>query len=206
MLRRASEDFSLNMGVGLVGGLSGKILASAPCAVGYGMDKMLIYMICSEEDWSVGVLLNKPDKIHKAANVLIEEGIEEQDLSSVLSSINAIGSSCAKGFYILESPVILCSDLEQCSLDRISIYFSMRQFLLEQHKRDIKPRNFIVSGGLVMWHTEHMEREIMAEDWLIVDATPEMVFASKCKDKWARVVRDVGIVNYGSFVNFCGQA
>ncbi len=54
------------------------------------------------------------------------------------------------------------------------------------------PRYNLIALGYSSWSPRQLEREIVFNNWLVVDPTPDLLFKTKDEEKWQRAVDELG--------------
>ena len=67
------------------------------------------------------------------------------------------------------------------------------------------PKDKLIALGYSFWQPRQLEAEIFANDWLVVDADKEIIFATEDDLKWQRAL-DEAHINLDRFVNFTGHS
>lgn len=67
------------------------------------------------------------------------------------------------------------------------------------------PKDKLIALGYSFWQPRQLEAEIFANDWLVVDADKEIIFATEDDLKWQRAL-DEAHINLNRFVNFTGHS
>lgn len=67
------------------------------------------------------------------------------------------------------------------------------------------PKDKLIALGYSFWQPRQLEAEIFANDWLVVDADKEIIFATEDDLKWQRAL-DEAHINLNRFVNFTGRS
>lgn len=67
------------------------------------------------------------------------------------------------------------------------------------------PKDKLIALGYSFWQPRQLEAEIFANDWLVVDADKEIIFATEDDLKWQRALDEANI-NLERFVNFTGRS
>ncbi len=55
------------------------------------------------------------------------------------------------------------------------------------------PKDNLIALGYASWSPNQLEQEIIANSWLVVPATPELVFKTKDEDKWQAALASIGV-------------
>ena len=54
------------------------------------------------------------------------------------------------------------------------------------------PRYNLIALGYSSWSPKQLEKEIIYNNWLVVDPTPELLFKTKDEEKWQRAIDELG--------------
>ena len=67
------------------------------------------------------------------------------------------------------------------------------------------PKDKLIALGYSFWQPRQLEAEIYANNWLVIDADKEIIFATEDDLKWQRAL-DEAHINLDRFVNFTGRS
>jgi len=74
-----------------------------------------------------------------------------------------------------------------------SIYLTLSRDVLDAMASGEGPRKSLVALGYAGWEPGQLEDEILANSWLNVTATPDIVFDLPFADRWSAAARSLGI-------------
>ncbi len=170
--------------------LTGKLLMAMPGMQDPRFDTTVILVCAHSDDGAMGLILNKT--------------MPDLSFESLLSQLKIPTSS--KGHDILvhfggpvergRGFVLHSSDYHRKSATMvIEGGYSMTATLdvLEAMAVGNGPSSALLTLGYSGWGPGQLEAEIARNDWLIADATSDIIFAADDRTKWARALRQLGI-------------
>ena len=170
--------------------LAGKLLIAMP-GMGDPRFAHTVILICaSSEERSMGLILNRPAKDIKFANLLEQLGIPLAEQGRDIRVHFGGPVDRGRGF------VLHSGDYEGSSATlAVEGGFGMTATLdvLEALAQGEGPEVAILALGYAGWGPGQLEAEIARNDWLIADAAAELVFSGDDAGKWMAALRGMGI-------------
>ncbi len=65
--------------------------------------------------------------------------------------------------------------------------------ILETLGGEDSPENSLVALGYSSWEPGQLEREIMENSWLTVEASPKLIFDTPINERWAAAAKLIGV-------------
>ena len=172
------------------GTLTGKLLIAMPGMGDPRFDRSVIFMCSHGEDGALGLIVNKPTPAVRFSELLEQLDI---DVGPDAASIDVhFGGPVENGRgFVLHSNDY---DANSSTLE-IGRAFGMTATLdiLEDIARGTGPDQAILALGYSGWGPGQLEAEIRENGWLVVDASPALVFAGEDEGKWAAALSSIGV-------------
>lgn len=168
--------------------LTGSFLVSTPQMPDPRFEEHVIYICAHNEEGAMGVAINQPNPAFSLAEILRSANlpVPEGSLPPVY-----IG-----GPVELESAFILyLSDyIAQYKLDvSTTVSLTRETKVLEDIAKGRGPNNYLFILGYTGWGPGQLEHELMANGWLNVPASDEIIFKQPDKFKWKAAAMQYGI-------------
>lgn len=167
--------------------LSGKLLVAMPALGDPRFDRSVIFLCVHSEQGSMGLIINKPVPDLSFVNLLEQLGIPDAGGQCPIHFGGPMEG--ARGF-VLHSPA-----METVGSMEVTAQFGMTTTpdILRSISRGSGPDRAILALGYAGWAPGQLEVELRRNDWLVCDATPDLVFAPDNGGKWAGAMRSIGI-------------
>lgn len=169
-----------------INNLSGKCLVAMPDTEG-GFANSVIYICTHDDNGAMGFVINKRLKDLSFQDLSAELPFSFSNMQ--LSLYNGGPLEKNKGFIIhsaeYKQPESLVSD------NGIAVSSSME--ILKDIASGQGPKQKIIALGYASWAPQQLENEISNNQWLITNATPELIFGSDDDCKWAKALSSLGI-------------
>ncbi len=171
------------------GFLTGKLLIAMPYLPDPRFSQSVIYMCGHDETGAMGLIINKP-----LLTVTFKELVEQMDIP-VLSDtpdfpVHYGGPiEIGRGFvlhttdYLTESSVIINGDFALTATLEILRAMSTHR----------GPIQALLALGYVGWSELQVEKEIQDNGWIVIDATPDLVFKQDFDDLWRFAMSSIGV-------------
>lgn len=168
--------------------LSGKLLVAMPAMGDARFDRSVIFLCVHSDQGSMGLIVNKPVPDLTFESLLEQLGIADAGGDCPIHFGGPMESS--RGF-VLHSPAAA----EGAGTMEMGADFAMTTTpdILRAISRGRGPERALLALGYAGWAPGQLEGEIRRHDWLICDATPELVFTQDNGGKWVQAMRSIGI-------------
>lgn len=171
------------------GYLTGKLLIAMPYAQDTRFYKTVIYVCGHDDSGAMGLIINKPLATVSFKELLMQMEIDiDNNLPNV--PIHYGGPvEVGRGFvlhtadYLAESSVIIN--------DNFALTATLEILRAISHQRG--PDKAILALGYVGWGAFQLETEVQNNGWLLIDATPEIVFNSAIEGIWEAAMASIGV-------------
>lgn len=170
--------------------LTGKILIAMPGMGDPRFDRSVIFMCSHSDDGAMGLIVNKPTPNVRLSDLLDQLEIKPSEQAGKLPVHFGGPVERARGF-VLHSPEYT-SNLQTL---KVSDGFSMTATLdiLEDIALGTGPERSLMVLGYAGWGSGQLEAEIGRNGWLTTEASDELVYEQKDKDKWSAALKALGV-------------
>ena len=180
--------------------LTGKCLVAMPDADGE-FAQSVIYICSHGKDGTMGFIINHRLKEFSFSDLAVELPFSFQENNLPIGLYHGGPLDKTKGF-------ILHSDEYQIS-DSINtgggIAVSSSLEVLKDIASGKGPKQRIIALGYAGWAPSQLEKEILNNQWLVVDATKDLVLGEKDTSKWQEALSSLGIDNI-NFPSYYGHS
>ncbi len=170
--------------------LAGKLLVAMPGLADPRFDHSVI-LICSHGDeGAMGLIVNKPLREISFPDLLDQLDIARGDAALPVPCLYGGPVERGRGF-------VLHGSGHAPTEGRIYVAggysITTSRDILVDLAQGRGPKEAMLALGYAGWGAGQLEAEIARNDWLIVDADPELVFSAANPAKWARALAVLGI-------------
>ncbi|SCC15021.1 YqgE/AlgH family protein [Gilliamella intestini] len=165
--------------------------------------RSVIYICEHNRDGAMGIMINKPIVDLNVATVLTRLEITSPKSCAELEHPVFCGGPLAEeqGF-ILHTPQQGFASSIQIS-DDVMITTSLDA--LKSIGSPEQPQNIFLSLGYSSWQSLQLESEIARNDWLVVDADPQIIYEVAIDERWQKAAQSLG-VNMNTISHQMGNA
>jgi putative transcriptional regulator len=170
--------------------LTGKMLIAMPGMGDPRFEHSVVFMCDHSGDGAMGLIINKPAKDLDIPTLLSQLDIDMQaDLSGHSAHFGGPVET-GRGF-VLHSPdyrsIVTTLDV------RDDVHMTATLDILEDLARGLGPARWLMMLGYAGWSAGQLEGEIVANGWLVCDATPELIFDVEDSKKWEAALESIGV-------------
>jgi putative transcriptional regulator len=149
-----------------------------------------VTLICEHgEEGALGIVINKP--LHMTlGDVFKQLDLKEADSAAAATAVLDGGPVGAERGFVLHKPGHSYENSIEVSND---IHLTFSRDILAAMATGDGPENSLVALGYAGWGAGQLEDEMLANSWLSVAATPDIVFEQPFDQRWAAAARTLGI-------------
>jgi len=149
-----------------------------------------VTLICEHNsDGALGIVINRPLDMNLAG--LFEQlDVENPDAAASLKPILLGGPVAPEHGFVLHNPIASFENSLSVSDD---IHLTLSRDVLDVMAAGQGPDKTLVALGYAGWGAGQLEHEMLANSWLNVPATPEIVFDTPFSERWMSAARSIGI-------------
>ncbi len=149
-----------------------------------------VTLICEHnDDGALGIVINRPLNL-KLGGLFDQLSVEGADPAAANSPVLAGGPVGPERGFVLHNPGL---DFENSVAVSESIQLTLSRDVIDAMAKGTGPEKSIVALGYAGWESGQLEDEMLANSWLNVPATPELVFDTPFADRWESAARSLGI-------------
>ena len=149
-----------------------------------------VTLICEHnDDGALGIVINRPTTL-KLGGLFEQLSVENADPDVADGPVLSGGPVGIERGFVLHGPERSYESTLEVS-DEIRLTLS-RDIIASMAAGD-GPEHALVALGYAGWDSGQLEEEMLANSWLNVPATPEIIFETPFADRWNRAARTLGI-------------
>jgi len=149
-----------------------------------------VTLICEHnDDGALGIIINRPLSL-KLSGLFEQLSVDDADPDVASSPVMAGGPvGTERGFVLHGNDHSFENTL--CVSDDIQLTLS--RDVIDAMATGEGPEKSLVAVGYAGWEPGQLEEEMLANAWLNVDATPELVFDTPFEERWDSAARLLGV-------------
>jgi putative transcriptional regulator len=149
-----------------------------------------VTLICEHNDeGALGIVINRPTTL-KLAGLFEQLDVDDPDPTAAASPVLSGGPVGMERGFVLHGPEHSYENTLAVSDD---IRLTLSRDIIDALATGSGPDNSLVALGYAGWEAGQLEEEMLANSWLNVPATPEIVFETPFADRWDSAARTLGI-------------
>jgi putative transcriptional regulator len=169
--------------------LVGQFLVAMPAMADPRFERTVIYMCAHSADGAMGLVVNKPMKDIKLAEILGQLGIEPKIPCEKILVHRGGPVDTARGF------VLHSADYEREGTLKVNseICLSATTDVLRAIASGDGPHRSLMALGYAGWGSGQLDEEIKQNAWLNVPGDEALLFSDDVENKWSRVLAKIGV-------------
>ena len=149
-----------------------------------------VTLICEHNDeGALGIVINRPTTL-KLAGLFEQLSVSDADPDTADSPVMAGGPVGPERGFVLHGPEQSFENTLAVSDD---IRLTLSRDIIDAMATGEGPQQALVALGYAGWESGQLENEMLANSWLNVPATPELVFETPFAERWDLAARTLGI-------------
>jgi putative transcriptional regulator len=149
-----------------------------------------VTLICEHNDeGALGIVINRPTTL-KLGGLFEQLSVEDADSEAASNPVLSGGPVGTERGFVLHGPEYSYENTLAVS-DEIRLTLS--RDVIDAMATGQGPENALVAIGYAGWEPGQLEDEMLANAWLNVPATPEIVFETPFAKRWDSAARTLGI-------------
>ncbi|WP_087023895.1 YqgE/AlgH family protein [Thaumasiovibrio subtropicus] len=185
--------------------LKNHFLVAMPAMEDPRFKRAVIYVCEHNDEGAMGLIINHPIDIK--LNAMLEQIELERDLpidnpNSLEQPVLNGGPVAEDRGFVLHDPSIRFSSSEKVS-EAITVTTS--KDVLATLGTKLAPNKFMVALGYAGWDAGQLEKELVENSWLTVEADPGIIFSTPINERWAKAIEQFG-VNSANLSSQAGHA
>lgn len=149
-----------------------------------------VTLICEHNDeGALGIVINRPLALN-LGGLFRQLDLDDPDPQAARSPVLMGGPVGPERGFVLHDPV---QDFENTLVVSKQIRLTLSRDIIDAMASGRSPGRTLVALGYAGWEPGQLESEMLANSWLTVDATPDIVFDLPFKDRWHAAAAALGI-------------
>jgi putative transcriptional regulator len=149
-----------------------------------------VTLICEHNDnGALGIIINRPLNL-KLSGLFEQLSVDDTDSEVAGSPVMAGGPVGTERGFVLHGKDHSFENTLSVSDD---IQLTLSRDVIDAMATGEGPEKSLVAIGYAGWEPGQLEEEMLANAWLNVDATPELVFDTPFEERWYSAARLLGV-------------
>ena len=149
-----------------------------------------VTLICEHnDDGALGIVINRPTTL-KLGGLFEQLSVDDPDPDAANSPVLAGGPVGTERGFVLHGPE---HSYENTLAVSEEIRLTLSRDIIDALATGEGPDNALVALGYAGWEPGQLEGEMLANSWLNVPATAEIVFETPFAERWDSAARTLGI-------------
>lgn len=149
-----------------------------------------VTLICEHnDDGALGIIINRPLNL-KLSGLFEQLSVDDADPDVASNPVMAGGPVGTERGFVLHGKNHTFENTLSVSDD---IQLTLSRDVIDAMATGEGPEKSLVAIGYAGWDPGQLEEEMLANAWLNVDATPELVFDTPFEDRWNSAARLLGV-------------
>jgi len=149
-----------------------------------------VTLICEHnDDGALGIIINRPLSL-KLSGLFEQLSVDDADPDVASSPVMAGGPVGTERGFVLHGKDHSFENTLSVSDD---IQLTLSRDVIDAMATGEGPEKSLVAIGYAGWEPGQIEEEMLANAWLNVDATPELVFDTPFEERWDSAARLLGV-------------
>jgi putative transcriptional regulator len=175
--------------MGIDGSLTNQLLIAMP-GMADPYFSTTVTLICEHnDDGALGIVINRPLDL-KLAGLFEQLDVENPDPRVAAGPVVMGGPVGPERGFVLHDPDDAFENKLSVSGD---IQLTLSRDVLDAMATGTGPKRSLVALGYAGWEPGQLEHEMLANSWLNVPASPDIVFDTPFVDRWTSAARTIGI-------------
>jgi putative transcriptional regulator len=149
-----------------------------------------VTLVCEHnDDGALGIVINRPTTL-KLGGLFEQLSVDDADPGTAANPVLSGGPVGTERGFVLHGPK---HTYENTLAVSENICLTLSRDVIDAMATGDGPEQALVAIGYAGWEAGQLEEEMLANSWLSVPATPEIVFDTPFADRWDSAARTLGI-------------
>jgi putative transcriptional regulator len=173
----------------MTGSLTNQLLIAMPGMADPNFSSTVTLICEHTNEGALGIVINRPLTLQLGGL------FQQMDVTNV--SPNVAQEPVLMGGPVGQERGFVLHDSEQCFENSVAvsndIQLTLSRDIIDKLAMGEGPKQTLVAIGYAGWDAGQLENEMLANSWLSVPASPDIVFETPFEDRWALAANKLGI-------------
>jgi len=171
------------------GSLTNQLLIAMPGMLDPNFSTTVTIICEHNDDGALGIVINRPTPL-RLGGLFEQLAVDDPDPDAASGPVLSGGPVGTERGFVLHGPE---QSYENTLAVSDNIRLTLSRDIIDAMASGQGPDQSLVALGYAGWEPGQLEDEMLANSWLSVPATPEIVFNIPFKDRWDSAARTLGI-------------
>lgn len=171
------------------GSLHNQLLIAMPGMADPNFNSTVTLVCEHNEEGALGIVINRPMNI-KLGGLFEQLELEQVDAAIASYPVLAGGPVAPERGFVLHEPG---GQYESSVAVSPEVQLTLSRDVIDAMASGRGPVKTLIALGYAGWDAGQLEAEMLANTWLTVPATPELIFDVPFGDRWSVAARSIGI-------------
>jgi putative transcriptional regulator len=171
------------------GSLTNQLLIAMPGMLDPNFSTTVTLICEHNDDGALGIVINRPTTL-KLGGLFEQLAVDDPDTGAAGKPVLSGGPIGTERGFVLHGPE---RSYENTLAVSESICLTLSRDIIDAMATGEGPKQSLVALGYAGWEAGQLEDELLANSWLNVPATAEIVFDTPFQDRWNSAARTLGI-------------
>ena len=149
-----------------------------------------VTLVCEHNaEGALGIVINRPTDMN-LGNLFEQLDVENPDRRLADHPVLNGGPVARERGFVLHNP---CADFESSVSVSPDVQLTLSRDIIDAMAAGRGPDKTLVALGYAGWDAGQLEAEMLANTWLTVPASPELIFDVPFADRWTLAAQTIGI-------------
>lgn len=173
----------------LDGALTNQLLIAMPGMLDPNFSTTVTLICEHNDDGALGIVINRPTTLN-VGGLFEQLAVDDGDAGAAANPVLSGGPVGTERGFVLHGPE---HSYENTLAVSEEICLTLSRDVIDAMATGEGPDQSLVALGYAGWESGQLEEEMLANSWLSVPATPEIVFNTPFADRWDSAARTLGI-------------
>jgi len=173
----------------LDGALTNQLLIAMPGMLDPNFSTTVTLICEHNDDGALGIVINRPTTLN-VGGLFEQLAVDDGDPGAAANPVLSGGPVGTERGFVLHGPE---HSYENTLAVSEEICLTLSRDVIDAMATGEGPSQSLVALGYAGWESGQLEEEMLANSWLSVPATPEIVFNTPFADRWDSAARTLGI-------------
>lgn len=173
----------------LDGALTNQLLIAMPGMLDPNFSTTVTLICEHNDDGALGIVINRPTTLN-VGGLFEQLAVDDGDAGAAANPVLSGGPVGTERGFVLHGPD---HSYENTLAVSEEICLTLSRDVIDAMATGEGPDQSLVALGYAGWESGQLEEEMLANSWLSVPATPEIVFNTPFADRWDSAARTLGI-------------
>jgi putative transcriptional regulator len=183
--------------------LEGKMLIASRLSDDTCFAKSVIYLYAHDENGAIGIIINQRIGSLNLKDAIKFDSYRYKKYDKAFPVV--FGGPVESSRFIILSLNKSKGTTSNIVRNNIKLHIDCDNYL-NTYISENSDDKFLVAKGVAVWESSQLESEIAENSWIVAEADADLIFSQRIKNKWDRVIKNIGVKDLSNLVSYTGEA